>query len=256
MIKEAIQYFLQPSTRHAKRLGYAYESVAIQSRYERQKEAWLPHVKNCHSFFKKLSGNSIVILGSGALIDIPIEELQKQFEKIYLVDIVHPRKVLKEFKDSQRVECITLDITGLNKILGKKFSEKQILEVLSKTNIEALPKSDVLVSCNLLSQLPLKPVHYIAKNIPSIDQKFLKKKIQRQHIELLKEFSGRPFVISDVELAYRDASNHLANRQDTVHVKIPLENEEVWYWQIAPRGEISYSYSADLKVLAGQIKKS
>jgi hypothetical protein len=254
MIREVFKYFFQPSTQHAKKLGYAYESIAIQSRYKRQQEAWQPHINHCYKFFMEMRGKSVIILGSGALIDIPMDLLVGNFEKIYLIDVVHPRNVLSKYKNSSVVKCITMDVTGLDEIFNKKFSEKQVKDVLSKTCLEKLPEAEILISCNLLSQLALKPVNYIAKNIPSIDQKSLKRKIQAQHLSLLENFPGRSYLVTDIELAYRNSSGQLASRHPTVHIGLPITNSTRWTWSLAPKGEISNNFSAELGVVAGQIK--
>ena len=39
--------------------------------------------------------NSIMIFGSGHLIEIPIEQIFAKFEKFVLVDLVHPKSVKK-----------------------------------------------------------------------------------------------------------------------------------------------------------------
>jgi hypothetical protein len=254
MLKEVFQHFFQPSTPYAKKLGYAYESIAIQSRYRRQQTAWQPHIDGCHKFFNQLTGKRLIILGSGPLIDVPMDSLLEKFEKIYLIDLVQPLSVTKKYKNSEKVECITQDITGLDKILKRNFTEKHVQETLSKNFLETLPEADVLVSCNLFSQLPIKPAKYISKIIPSANKKNLIRKIQAQHLSLLESFPGKSYLMSDVELAYRDAQGTLIDRNPTIHVGLPLQNAAKWSWDLAPVGEISKNFSVHLSVVAGKIR--
>ena len=66
-----------------KKFGFFKDQNGIINRYLREKEAWQAHLSNTRDFIINSSMNKdnskAVILGSGWLLDIPVDELSKKY---------------------------------------------------------------------------------------------------------------------------------------------------------------------------------
>ncbi|SVE27527.1 uncharacterized protein METZ01_LOCUS480381, partial [marine metagenome] len=92
---DLIIYLATPAPRHLKEMDYPREQRNLESRRKRCKAAWQPHLENTQSLIlnaadKCPSSEKVLVIGSGALFDIPITELSRQFQEVVLVDILHP----------------------------------------------------------------------------------------------------------------------------------------------------------------------
>jgi len=119
MIVEALQHFFFKAPRHIKELGYVREAIAIEARFKRCESFWRAHLQRCKELIlssaeKLPQGSNIMILGSGGLHDVPLEELLEQGHHLTCVDIVHLPRVEKAHKD---VSFVEKDITGLTEPL-------------------------------------------------------------------------------------------------------------------------------------------
>src|SRR5436190_16176352 len=76
-------------------MGYKKELFGIRRRWRQWGAAWRPHcddtrrvllsaVKRCKRRRKA------VVFGSGFLHDVPLDELSEAFERVVLVDLIHP----------------------------------------------------------------------------------------------------------------------------------------------------------------------
>lgn len=162
MLLEWLSYITTPCSKLARKLGYLHEAIAIRERHSRQKKSWQPHLDRSREFILKSAAQcresgTVVILGSGSLLDVPLEQLASSFEQVYLVDIIHLPKVRKQIRHHPNVQLIEADLTCLGELLLDKstdspppFPKAPVLPIQGKV--------DLVVSLNLLSQLPLNPV--------------------------------------------------------------------------------------------------
>ena len=122
-------------------MNFLSDQEGIISRFMNETSNWEPHLRKSREFILTcLRGKNvpvISILGSGWLLDVPLEELQKKCKKIYLIDIFHPPQILRKIRDLSQVEAIQMDITGgvINKAYQlakeyKKTGRKQEITLL------------------------------------------------------------------------------------------------------------------------------
>src|SRR4051812_25362893 len=118
MITELITYLSSKTTPEARAFGHLYEAIALVQREKRCSTYWLAHRTMCKNFIienaQKISEkNSILILGSGPLHEIPLEYLAKEFKNVDLVDVVHLNETKKKWKHLTNVHFIEADVTEL-----------------------------------------------------------------------------------------------------------------------------------------------
>ena len=104
------------------------------------------------------SHQAILILGSGPLHEIPIEELSLQFKEVVLVDIVHLKATKKKVAHLKNVHFIEHDISELEHDLMDK--KRLMIQVPSRF----LDREwGMVISANILSQIPLHLNSYSKK---------------------------------------------------------------------------------------------
>ncbi|NQV84682.1 MAG: hypothetical protein HQ494_12785, partial [Rhodospirillales bacterium] len=157
MLAEWLTHLTTPCPEPYRELGYLRELIAIKYRYQRCKAAWAPHLANCKALIseevhKAFTNKSAVVLGSGLLLDIPIDKLATHFETVYLVDICHLRETRNKTRAYPNVRFIEADICG---VLASLMDWKRGSELTNPLPyLELLNDANYVVSANLLAQLP------------------------------------------------------------------------------------------------------
>ena len=170
-----------------------------------------------------------MIIGSGALHDVPVSDLLDQGHSLILVDIVHLPKVRRRYRYTPRIQFIEQDVTGLVQPL---FDRR--LSVAEPQN--DLPQVDMVVSLNILSQLPLSLVSYAKKYRISLSDNF-NRDIMAGHLKLLAALAPTVLIISDVERRYLEGEQ-VVDTEDALSgcdLGPPVAR---WDWHIAPKGEL------------------
>lgn len=247
MLKEIIQYLTTDCEKYAKRMGYLKESIAIDQRYERISDSWNPHISNCKSNIANLAKknnnyNRIAILGSGSLLDIPMNILIDNSKSIDLYDIVHLNKTRRKFKSESSVIFIEQDICSINK---KIFETENIsIEKLPKPKLAetiAINKYDLIISANILSQLPLLIEKYLRKRSTLTEKQILDYSFQiiNSHVNDLKKRSNRFIIITETRRNYFEKNGKLIESEKPLFgVKTPEKYLiDSWQWKLAPFGE-------------------
>ena len=155
-------------------MGYLRDQDGIMNRYLREKGGWNPHLSRTRDFingaFKGLPVKSIAVLGSGWLLDLPMEEMTHRYERIFLVDIHHPPQVRKKTEGMDRVELSEADLTGgaIEQIWEYTRSRRKPGNGRLTDHIVLAPpiphiQADALVSLNLINQLDILLCDYLEK---------------------------------------------------------------------------------------------
>jgi hypothetical protein len=105
MIAEWLTSLRISCPRHIRAMGFHKELVALAYRYERQRDHWQPHLRNTRNVIaaaidKCPEKHVALVLGAGALLDVPLERLCEQFAMVHLVDVVFlpgTRRAAKRF---------------------------------------------------------------------------------------------------------------------------------------------------------------
>ncbi len=256
MIREFIKSLRTPASRAARRLGYVYESIALQERYRRRRKSWQDHLRKCHEITlseieKSGARQTLVILGSGPLLEIPMDELIKRFSKIHLIDIVHPLEVRSKWGAHPKIALVEMDLTG-------------VAEELSVWRGGALPKpnppsleslnADFILSANCLSQLALRPRQHAERTAPVMELDAFCEAISAAHIRQIKELKTSHLIIADYETEVMDKNGNIIERSTPFFEPAEMKMTASWPWTIAPRGEIHRRNSAQMKVGAFRVQ--
>ncbi|PCJ44359.1 MAG: hypothetical protein COA81_01790 [Alphaproteobacteria bacterium] len=236
MIFEAIQHILTPARKEVKALGYVREAIAIEARYKRCHAAWATHLKKCHHHImtaaEGLAPNAtIMIVGSGALHDVPMADLSAY--NLILVDIIHLPKVRRRYRNDPKVQFMEQDVTRLVQPMHQSGA--------SSGMPPPLPRADLVISLNILSQLPLNLTKYAQKRSIPLPDDFARS-VMVDHLILLKTIAPHVLIIGDMERHYKKDTLLVETEFALPDIGLPAPNE-TWPWHIAPKGELDKDIS-------------
>ena len=243
MFTEVYEWLTTSCPRDARKLGYLQESIAIRARYKRHRTRWQPHLDASKSVIRAAMegpGNKrmAVILGSGALYDVPLDALARTFERVELIDIVHPKEACQIAAAYPNVTFRNEDISGTSQTLAAM--PRRAAEA---PRVGALPiltsDTDLVVSVNLISQLAEIPQARLQArtDITDGDRRSFATEIVRRHVQWLSALKCRVCVISDIERHYVDQNGTQLEPWDSLHGVALPESGTDWLWDLAPAGE-------------------
>jgi len=254
MFVEWLTHLTTPCQKPFRQMGYLGELIAIKHRHARCKTAWEPHLDTCKNLIAKAARSaekkgSVVVLGSGQLLDIPIEVLCKEFDRVHLVDICHLRNSRKRTSAFTNVNFIEADISGTVAPLAAWTPGDELPEPAPV--LEVLEKAGLVVSANLLAQLPLAPLQFIEDKSPEVDQLSrdnYARLIMSHHLEMLTKLSCPVTLISEVLHIVSDGDRVLEKSMPLNGLQLPTADQE-WWWNLAPRPELSPTFDLKLRVV-------
>lgn len=256
MDKSAIEYHI------LRRMKYISDQQGLIERYLEEHEGWKNHLERTRSFIldcvRKSSSKSVVIMGSGWLLDVPLKELVDICEYIYLADIWHPRQVRAMIRNYPGCNLIYTDLTGgaVNQIytLVQSFRKSGNRESLGNISysIPKLPDGDsYLISLNILNQLDIILVDYLKKYIkyPEDEIRDFRKKIQENHLALLKP--GHSCLIVDHEEIVLDHKNQVVTTKKPIYAQLPEGKSNLeWKWTFDIGGTYNKGNKTEFNVIA------
>lgn len=250
MIQEFLLYFREKCSDEAKKFGHLKESIALLQREKRCHKYWSTHLDNCHQVILELTNklkrkDLLIIMGSGPLHEIPIESLAHLFKKILLIDIVQLSSVKKKYSHLNNIHFIEHDISELE----KEIKQTKILKNKIPISFVEL-KPDMVISANLLSQMPYHFKNFLQKNtthqLESIEEFCYQ--LSADHFQYLKNFQCPVLIYTDIETHYKYVNENKIEI-DSPYIKFALpEIYKQWDWDIAPAPEISREFSLQMKV--------
>ena len=186
---------------------------------------------------------TVVILGSGLLLEVPLSALADRFERVYLVDIFHMPQVRREVKKHFNVKLLTGDITGVF-IAMKDRHPPGPNSPAPPARIPHLKDADLIVSCNCLTQLAGPFTDYFEKTrgFSELDSDKVAYQIMEQHAKAIaEEATGIGEIITDEDRIAMQDDNMVSRSNLLKALKLPptptvVHNEE-WDWLIAPHPE-------------------
>jgi hypothetical protein len=228
--------------RMLKKMHYVSDQQGILQRYLREAKSWVEHLENTKKIILQQAENknkrACAILGSGWLLDIPVEELATMFEHVYLYDVLHPKQIKHKMKKYNNVHFVEEDITGgaINELyeqvqLKKSIGSFKPIEEISLKGFQLAKDVDYVVSANILNQLDILLVDYIkGYGMYSEDElRHLRVRIQQQHLDFLPQH--KTCLITDIE--EKVYSNIMVLEETNPLVYIPLPKKNVvrqWEW--------------------------
>jgi len=290
MLAEFIQHLTLPAEKWVKRMGYGREAVAMTARHKRCREAWAGHLESCRNLIVTAAETveahgHAVVLGSGPLLDIPLDDLARTFKRVDLVDLVHTRAARLRADGFTNVHLIEADVSGVARDvygmaltaeprgdrpappIGLRNTSCQVIDAAVKQaealgdRLRALPTpqpdaglvegADFVISSNVLSQLPLLPLDWLAAHCPwasDAQRQTLARAIIDHHLALLQNHTGRVVLITEVLRLLDDGEKAMQKIDPLFGAQVFYEGEE-WWWKIAPRPEIDRDHDLRLRIL-------
>ncbi len=247
MLKELWQYVSNPTENPvAKKMGFLTEAIAMEARAKHCKASWGTHYQHCQTAILQASKRAVqkrtvLILGAGSLFDIPLGVLSTQFEKVLLVDLVFLKSARNLAQQFDNVELIEHDVTeSLERIMvGFPFVDTPAAWLDD-------PSIDLVVSLNLITQLPLIPVRWLIEHFEVSEQEgdILGKQLILAHLLYLQAFNGEVCLIADREgVEFNSAGQEIDRFDPWWDVESPsiaqLDAVYTWQWEVMPLGETS-----------------
>ncbi|TWB35158.1 hypothetical protein [Nitrospirillum pindoramense] len=234
----------------ARRLGYHREAAAIAARGRRRARDWAPHLEYSRRQVAEAAerfgrGGTLLVLGSGPLLDLPLAALLPRFERLILADIAHgPSARWRAWRDPR----ITLDRVDLTGLVDSVVDGRPLKPGCDAHVGTAL---DLVISLNLASQLPLTARGLVAAQDGEAVADRLAADIVRAHLDHLARLAAPCLILADVERRWRDGQGGVQSVEDPLFGQaLPGKRLATWSWDVAPPGEISRDTGFDTTVAA------
>ena len=248
MIGEFLRYVTTFAPERTRKFGYLKRLIALEFRAKRCHTAWASHQRATRNFIVKAADlcsqqRIAVVLGSGLLLEVPLKALAEKFERVYLVDIFHMPQARREAKKHFNVKLLTGDITAVFQAMKENHPPGPHVPAPSP-RIPHLKEADLIVSCNLLTQLagPFTDYFEQTRGFSDLDSDKLAYQIMEQHCKAIaNDANGVGVIITDTE-RFVMQDDKIVSRTDLLKAyRLPLtptivHNEE-WDWLFAPHPE-------------------
>ncbi len=222
-----------------RKLGLVRESISLWARRNRQRKAWAAHELRCHQAVEQAvaglrQSRTVVVLGSGLVRDVPIALLCRRFSRVVLVDAVHLPLLRWRMRRHANVTLVTRDLTGIaGWLCGRADGWTDPV-----ADFVGDPCVDLVISANVLSQLPLGVEHFLdhhadrAAGLP-LD---IADRTVGWHLADLGRFRAPVCLLTDTEMRAENRKGEVTERLDLLRGhRVGLR--ECWEWDVAPFGE-------------------
>ncbi len=242
-------------------MGYLKDQDGIMNRYLSERGHWNEHLERSKDFiahsFTKQELESVAILGSGWLLDVPLEKLITRFKHIYLVDIWHPRQIRRKYESLDSVEFVESDLTGgaIQQVwdFSRKRGAQRLGDLLDMLNLkQPLPgiTPDAVVSVNLLNQLDILLTDYLKKKglFRQESPDTFRSVIQGFHLNWIQQTPG--CLISDINEVRTDKTGD-GSSIPLLYAKLPEgKRSDRWSWEFDTRGTYRHGFQTRMEVSA------
>ncbi len=243
MFFDLFSFLTAPHPQYVRNMGYLDEARAMQKRYEQSRAAWQPHLEQTRRFVVSAAEQcrerkKVVVLGSGLLLDVPLEELSAMFEEVILLDVVLLPTVRGLAKKYERVSLVQYDVTNVAARLYENVS-RGVRELPPPLPAVTMIDRDtsLVVSLNILSQLWVIPRAFALAKMPGLDEETLEdwcRLIVESHYTYLASLPCPVCLVADHDFVQRDQAGNIARRGSTVFDFILPASEASWSWNIMP----------------------
>lgn len=259
MIREFFTYLTHYSRfKKAATFGHLSQVISLIGRQKRCKKYWSSHLKHCHQTILEVAHSlkdtqHLLVLGSGPVHEIPLNELSFLFEKITLVDIVHLDEIKFKYRHLKNVHFVSHDISEIEEAVKK---EKKLLSHLPQAFLNET--YSLVISANLMGQIPLHFEEYIQKHLPNVfaaqEVETFLENLAKNHFNYLKQFKARVLLYTDTETYFYNKQNQILQTDcNYSFLSLPPPLKE-WMWEIAPIPEFTKEIGIRMKVQSFIIK--
>jgi hypothetical protein len=248
VIGELLRYWTTLAPERVRKYGYLRRLIAIEFRERRNRGAWGPHLAHTRQFILKAADlveqpRTAVIIGSGLLLDVPLEDLSDRFERVYLADIFHMPQVRRKVQRHLNVKLLAGDVTGIFAMM-KDHKAPGGKTPAPPPRIPHLADADLIVSCNCLTQLagPFNDLFRKTRGFADADCDQLSRQVMEHHIKAVAhDAKGIGVIITDTE-RFAMQGERIVSRLDLLkEAQLPgtqhPQYDEEWDWNIAPAPE-------------------
>lgn len=246
MLIEWLKHTLIRCPAALKDAGVLYDLIALESRAHRLRRAWQPHHETCRHLItgwaEQTPGRDCaVILGSGLLLEIPLEVLTRTFRRVVLVDLFHMPSVRRAVRSFPGVDLCETDLTGCLDRMAETAARGSLPD--PQAVFPQAAEADLVISANCLSQLSLRPAVVAWHGGALIPDRIRQWEAQviAAHLTALQALPGRVGLICDTaRIGTHIRTGAVQERYDLVHgVALPAFAQAPlhWDWQVAPAGE-------------------
>jgi hypothetical protein len=242
---------------YVRRLGYLDETISMRGRYRRNRTSWQPHLEKTRRFIltvaeKVHNRNKVVVLGSGLLLDVPLEELSRMFREVVLMDIVCLPEVRRQIKRYRNISFIEHDVTNIaERLYANRLQGIPELPKAVPASSDICKDTGLVISLNILSQLWVVPRTYASTQRPALPHDQVEdwcRQIVESHYASLRSLSCDVCLVADHEFIKRDKGGSIISRASTLYdLRLP-DPDASWTWNIAPAGNGPRSSSKELNV--------
>ena len=236
----------------------------IARRYADQAERWAEHLHRSQlvvqEFVNRHHPRVLYILGSGWLLDLPMDFLLQNVPELHLLDIAHPRSICARYKKNPAVHFETIDVTGglidlLRSTPREGFQTQRFLDDIRTLTPPALynQRSAAVISLNLLSQLAYPLLSEANAALLGDDLDKVCAVIQQQHLDWLREFKNTLLIFDFEEV--RNMPRYISPELiPTVYTPFPpLSHKQEWIWLFDCNGSYIPNMTTHLRVAAGEL---
>jgi len=217
------------------------------NRYLREKNGWDYHLSKTREFintsFAGTSIESVAVLGSGWLLDVPLEDMLARYQTIYLVDIYHPPQVRKKAGPLKQVKLIEADLTGgAIEQIWQTYLEKglhsidHLLNMITLSNPIPHLSPGAVISVNLINQLDIQLTEFIEKKsrISGEDLRPFRHLIQKFHLDWISRTPG--CLVTDTVEINVDRHGEVSNKS-LLYAELPDGlRSGGWIWEFDTHG--------------------
>ena len=231
-----------------RRMGFIKDQEGIMNRYLRESSGWNKHLEKTRGFicdsFAHTEAETVAVLGSGWLLDVPLDHLIQRFKLIYLVDIHHPIQIRKLTAGMNQVELIEADLTGgaiekiwqFNRENPKPIQDGHVFDQISLDPPLEHIQADAFISVNLLNQLDIILCDYILKQKPfqQEDLNPFRAAIQAFHLDWI---SKKPACLVSDTLEEVVDKNGVLSSKALLYTPLPQGiRHDRWWWDFDSQG--------------------
>jgi len=237
-----LESWFTPCPSHLRAMGYLHELFAIRACHEKCALAWKGHLEQTQAVLRAAMERcprrrKAVILGSGWLLDVPLEELAGAFREVVLVDLIHPLASRRRARRLPNVLLLQADVTDTVEAVYHAAHRRGVPLQRSEPRLFREDSAvDLVASVNILSQLSYLPVQYLtaAGVHPGEAIAAYSRQVVESHLEYLRCLPGVMALVADVECLMVDRAGEVVERSNTVQgVSLPWAGQE-WIWKLAP----------------------